>query len=281
MTREPCVAGKFYEEDFQKLEVQIKDCFYSDLGPGDLPIKRSNEKIRAVIVPHAGYDYSGPCATWAYKIIGESKFSDTYILIGPNHHDNVSSISFEDWKTPFGIVKTNKDLARKISEETGLKIGTTLQKDEHSNEVQLPFLQFVSKDRLKDLKIVSIMLSKDIKITEFANNLRKSIADETLIVSSDFTHYGRSYGYIPFEIDAQKNIKDMDLKSINFIKNNDLPGFIDYLEETQSTICGKIPIIVLMQTLKDYNASLEMFYTSTEISKDIKNSVSYASVIFK
>lgn len=285
MTRQASVAGSFYEADFNKLEQQIKDCFYSELGPGDLPTRRTENKIKAVIVPHAGYAYSGPCAAWAYKRIAESKFPDTYILIGPNHQGKGSSISIEDWKTPIGLIKNNKDLTREISEKTGIPINESNHASEHSIEVQLPFLQFASKDNLKNLKIIPITLSHDIKITEFANNLAKTInefnKEVVLIISSDFTHYGRNYGYIPFEEEPQKKIKEMDLKAIKAIKNNDLKGFLDHIEETQSTICGQIPIIVLMQTLKEYLAKLEMYYTSTQISDDLKNSVSYASITFK
>ncbi|MBR9676168.1 AmmeMemoRadiSam system protein B [Candidatus Woesearchaeota archaeon] len=286
MTRESVVAGAFYEDTFDKLTKQIEECFASKLGPGDLPTKRDeNKSLRAVVVPHAGYAYSGACAAWAYKKIGESKFSDTYIIIGPNHRDTGSAISIEDWKTPLGIVRNDKDLTRIISEKTKISIDDSKHASEHSIEVQLPFLQFVSKDRLTDLRIVPITLSHDIKISEFANNLREAIDESKkevmIILSTDFTHYGRNYGYIPFELDAQQKIKELDTKTISFIKENDVKGLINHLEETQSTVCGQIPVIVLMQTLKEYKTNLEMYYTSYEVSGDKKNSVSYASITFK
>ncbi|PLW79435.1 AmmeMemoRadiSam system protein B [Candidatus Woesearchaeota archaeon] len=284
MARQPIQAGRFYKEDFAKLETELKECFTGKLGPGDLPANRDeSKKIRAIIAPHAGYVYSGQCAAWAYQAIAESHFPKTYILLGPNHQGTGSSLSLEDWKTPFGIIKNNKDLTRKIHETTGLKIDESCHNNEHSIEVQLPFLQFISKDKMKELQIVPITISEDLKITEFANNLKKILEDEdaVIIVSSDFTHYGRAYGYIPFEGEPQKRIKEMDKKSIEYIKNNQLKELLDHIDETQSTICGIIPIIILMQTLKEYKATLEMFYTSAEISGDVKNSVSYASIIFK
>lgn len=285
MARQPTVAGTFYEEDFQKLEEQLKESFYSKLGPGDLPTKRTNNKIKAVIVPHAGYHYSGAAAAWAYKKIGESEFPDTYIILGPNHQGTGSAISLEDWKTPLGFVKTDKDLARSIQENTGIPINESSHKGEHSIEVQLPFLQFVSKDNLDKLRIVPITISQDIKITEFANNLRKTTNESkkktVIIVSSDFTHYGRNYGYIPFEEDPQSKIKEMDTKAIKYIKSNDVKSLLDHIEETQSTICGQIPIIILMQVLKEYAAELEIYYSSAEISGNEKNSVGYAAITFK
>ena len=286
MTRQPAVSGSFYEDDFNKLEEQIKKSFFSELGPGELQLKRNDKKkIRAVIVPHAGYIYSGSCAAWAYKEIAESKFPDTYILIGPNHQGTDSSLSIEDWKTPFGLIKNDKELTRKINEQTRLQVKDSCHENEHSIEVQLPFLQFASKDNLKNLRIVPITISHDIKITEFANNLRKAIKESNkeivIIISSDFTHFGSNYKYVPFESEPQKRIKEMDLKAIDYIKNNDLKSFLDHIEETQSTICGQIPIIILIQTLKEYAAKLEMYYSSAEISGNEKNSVSYASITFK
>ena len=67
--RRAVVAGQFYENDFQKLEKQIKDCFFLKQGPGDLPIKTRKGNIIGVIAPHAGYSFSGQCAAWAYKEI--------------------------------------------------------------------------------------------------------------------------------------------------------------------------------------------------------------------
>ncbi|MBD3204094.1 AmmeMemoRadiSam system protein B, partial [Candidatus Woesearchaeota archaeon] len=83
MVRNPVVDGQFYESDFSKLNFQIEESFKSKKGPGSLPVSRDEKKkIRGVIVPHAGYYFSGPCAAWAYKEIAETHFPKTYILLG-------------------------------------------------------------------------------------------------------------------------------------------------------------------------------------------------------
>ena len=115
MVREPSVSGQFYESSFDSLNKQIENCFHDKRGPGDLPVeKRSDQRISAVIVPHAGYMFSGACAAWAHKEIAESNFPDAFILLGPNHFGTGSGLSIGDWRTPLGLVKTHKDLIRVI-----------------------------------------------------------------------------------------------------------------------------------------------------------------------
>ena len=172
MARETAVAGQFYDSDFMKLDKQINDCYTSKFGPGDLPVKRTDKKIvRAVIVPHAGYFFSGACAAWAHKEIAESRFPHDFIILGPNNYSGKSALSAEDWKTPFGVVRTDKELVRQIKEATKIGIGEEAHMHEHSLEVQLPFLQFSNKDKMPNLRIVPIVLGYDMPFIEFGKKL--------------------------------------------------------------------------------------------------------------
>lgn len=288
MARQSKFSGSFYQAEFDELNKQIEECFLSKLGPGDLPISKREGKLKAIISPHAGYMYSGPCAAHCYKEIAESKFSDVYMIIGPNHQGLKSSVSLEDFKTPLGFVKNHKDLSMKISDECGIKIDERSHLDEHSLEVQVPFLQYVSKENLERLRIVPITISQDIDIVDFSRKLKKVICDFeknkkncTIIISSDFTHYGRNFGYIPFSSDIQRRIKEMDLKIIDMIKKKDMNNFLKVMDETNATICGELPIMILMNLFDDYKAKLLIYYTSYEITGDEKNSVSYAAMSFK
>ncbi len=280
--REPIATG-FYEDNFDALEKQIIECFKHKLGPGDLPIKKRDKKLKAVIVPHAGYSYSGPCAAWAYKEIAESQFPDTFILLGPTHTSSKSGISLEDWKTPFGIVKTDKDLAIKIKENTELEIDEETHIDEHSIEVQLPFLQFVNKDKLSNLKIVAIAIANDIDYRKLANDLKKITKDKKIvfIVSSDFTHYGPDYGYVPFSSDIKERLENLDKEAFNHIKNLNADGFADFINKSGATICGFMPILLLLEMLEKAKVEVLLYYTSAALTGDERNSVSYASITFR
>ena len=290
MVREPCVSGQFYADSFDALNKQIEECFYDKKGPGDLPIeKRSKKKVSAVIVPHAGYMFSGACAAWAYKEIAESKFPDAFLLLGTNHFGSGSGLSIGDWKTPLGIVKTDKDLVRGIKENTDLDITEHNHITEHSLEVQLPFLQFANKDMMHNLRIIPIAIGKDLGYELIAKQLHeyliKTKKDITIIVSSDFTHYGPSYRYVPFTSDIPKRLAKLDKDAIDLIKKYDALAFKNYVNKTRITICGFMPILLFLEMMKlreeKPKPHLLMYYTSGDVLHDYKNSVSYVSMVFK
>lgn len=284
MTREPAVAGQFYSDDKKELERQIEKCFLHNLGPGKLPSKIKKGFLKAIISPHAGYAYSGMCASHGYKAIAESETADIYLFLGNDHYGEGSSISLDDWKTPLGTVRTDKEFAKELSEKTGIFAGEDVQASEHSIEVQLPFLQCALGKDIEKTKIVCVMISGDINLIKFSKKLKEIIEKTkkriTLIVSSDFTHYGRGYGYAPFGIDEEK-LESLDKKAIELILAKDAKGFTDFIQKTKDTICGYHPILVLLNILGNEKGTLLKYYRSSAVSGDITNSVSYATITFK
>ncbi|TKJ17296.1 AmmeMemoRadiSam system protein B [Candidatus Woesearchaeota archaeon B3_Woes] len=286
MTRQSIVDGQFYESDSDKLNNQIESCFKNRFGPGSLPSKTRDKNIIGVVCPHAGYAFSGPCQAFSYKEIGESKLPDVYILFGLSHSGFNSCISTKDWETPFGIVKTDKELGEKLSEMSGLPIDEVAHQNEHSIEVQLPFLQFVNKNN--DFKILPIIISYDADLKKIAQYIKETL-DQTkktciLIASSDFTHYGLNYGFVPFSDNIKENMYKLDQGAIDFIEKLNSDKFLDYTEEKQATICGKHPIAALIETSKllgAKKAELLKYYTSGDILKDYNSAVGYASIIIK
>jgi len=274
--RIPFVNGQFYKNDFIELENQIKDCFLSKFGPNELPEKRT-KKILGIITPHAGYSYSGPCAAYSYKEIAESEFKK-YIILGVNHtgyHGNKLALSYDDWQTPFGSVKNSN---QKID---NLKADMKAHVFEHSIEVQLPFLQFVSKDKLKDLRILPITVS-EIDYDYCVKIAKEFPKDSILIISSDFTHYGPLYNYTPFSDNKRENIEKLDMEAINLILNFKTKEFLDYCKD--KTICGMYGIALGLEILKNMGATkarLLKYYTSGDVTKDYDNMVGYASIVFE
>jgi hypothetical protein len=285
MTREPAVAGEFYENTFEKLNKQIEDCFYSKFGPGDLPVKRTGKKIKGVIAPHAGYFFSGACGAWAYKEIAESVFPRAYLILGPNHYGLGSGLSIEDWKTPFGLVKVEKDMVLGIKEKTGLKIAEENHVAEHSLEVQLPFLQYANRDKLQDIRIIPLVIGRDLDYYETGKKLADFLKnkDIVVIISSDFTHYGPSYRYVPFSTDIPNRITALDNGAIEHIMKLDTNGFKEYVNKTGITICGYMPILIFLSIIEqsETKPNLLMHYTSGDVLGSYKNSVSYVSIVFK
>lgn len=272
--RHPIVAGQFYKST--GLDEQLKQCFLSKFGPGLLPAK-ANKKILGIISPHAGYMFSGPCAAFGYKELAESDPCDTYVLIGLSHSGYGTCISNEDWKTPLGIAKVDSEFQLNL----GLPIDEEAHSSEHSIEVQLPFLQHIKKD----YKIAPIIASPDVNYSTIAESILKA-AKKTkrsiqIIASSDFTHYGLNYGFMPFSDNIKENLYKLDNGAIAKILSLDAKGFLDYVKSTGATVCGQYPIAVLLAIAKNLGAkkaTLLKYYTSADIIGDYSSAVGYASI---
>jgi AmmeMemoRadiSam system protein B len=287
MTRKAIFAGQFYEKNEQALDKQITECFEGKNGPGALPLNKRSGNIKAIIAPHAGYIYSGPCAAWAYKEIAEAEYADVYIIIGPNHDGTGNAISMQGYETPFGVARVDQEFAKALMEKNDeLKENDEAHAQEHSVEVQIPFLQFATKDNIHGLKIVPIILN-NIDYAKLGLDLKETIIESgkkvVIIVSSDFTHYGHNYHYVPFGGDVKKNIYEMDGKFIESIKNLDADKFLGEIDAVQGTVCGAFPIAVLLKSLKNAKVELLHYYTSAELDEKstFKSSVSYAAMVFK
>lgn len=300
--REAVVSGSFYEHNQDSLNKQIEFCFKNKLGAGlDAlkPQKQHKEKIYSIIVPHAGYAFSGPCATHAYaellkNIKEDAKEEKTFIILGPNHtgqSESFFSLSLEDFETPLGIIKNNTDFSLALIKQDKFKIikkDETAHEQEHSIEVQLPFLQYC----LKKFKIVPIVCStqdyeKVISLSRIlVETIKKQKNPENFIIlaSSDLTHYGPNYGFVPFAFDKETKNKlyALDKGIIDQIIKLDSKSFFE--KAKKSTVCGLSPITIAIESSKLLGAKqvkLLKYYSSGDIIQDYENSVGYASLVIE
>ncbi|MDE1866545.1 MAG: AmmeMemoRadiSam system protein B, partial [Thaumarchaeota archaeon] len=191
--RTPAVAGMFYPKAQQELRSNIRECFLHNFGPGKLPPSTNDENIIGVIVPHAGYMYSGPIAANSYYAISSLR-PDLVIIIGPNHWGigcDIAAMKDGLWRTPLGDVEVDTHTAIEIN-----KISKNIELDffshtrDHSLEVQVPMLQEIYSHKFKILPIILIDQSYN-AAKEIGMAISKiSRGKKTMIVgSSDFTHY--------------------------------------------------------------------------------------------
>src|SRR4030042_4275250 len=147
MIRNPYVAGYFYPAAAAELRAAVARCVDKDAP---------KEEVVGLLVPHAGYEYSGAVAG---ATISRVKFKDTFIIMGPTHSglgEPFSVMVEGTWKMPRGAVEIDTELARKITAVSRyLKEDTEAHISEHAVEVQLPFLQYFKPD----VRIVPIILS--------------------------------------------------------------------------------------------------------------------------
>lgn len=185
LIREPVVAGKFYPSSEDKLKDMIDN--FLKRAPGN----NGKREILGLIVPHAGYIYSGQVAACGYKSI-KNKDYETVILIGPSHRVPFNGVSVWKkgyWETPLGRLEVDSELAEKLIEYNhNIKFFKTAHKKEHSIEVQLPFLQMV----LDDFKILPIVTGTTGKPDSLLSEaLLNSVGDKKILViaSTDMSHY--------------------------------------------------------------------------------------------
>ncbi len=292
--RKAIVAGQFYEKNKDELLKQIKSCFNHKLGKklSKRIAKKNKSSFIGLISPHAGYVYSGPCASHGFAFMLKTYLPETIILIGPNHTGNAQaefSLSLEDFETPLGTIKNSKEIGKKLIKASNgiIQNDEIAHRYEHSLEVQLPFLQYIYQLAKKNLKIVPIVIStqdydKCIDVAHLLSAIIKKDSNIGLIASSDFTHYGPNYGFMPFlyNKETKKNLHDLDNKAISEILNLNPDAF--FQKAIKTTICGFAPVVVLTEVsrLLKKQAKLLKYYASGDISNDYSSAVGYASIAF-
>ena len=280
MTRQPAVAGTFYEADAEGLREAIDDCFLGPFGPGSRPEPASTvtRNIVGLVCPHAGYRFSGCAAAAAYFELARDGLPETAVLIGPNHRgigSPAAIMSSGTWRTPLGNVEIDSETARAILRGSDLlQEDETAHLPEHSLEVQLPFLQYLGGGT----KIVPILLS--ILAWEnagsYTENLGRAISEAlqgknaVVIASTDLTHY-----------EPKEFAERQDRMAIEAIEALRYRSLLDVVARRGISMCGAVPTavaIVACSGLGARKASLLTYYTSGDIVGDTSQVVGYGAL---
>ncbi|OGL39661.1 MAG: hypothetical protein A3C43_03235 [Candidatus Schekmanbacteria bacterium RIFCSPHIGHO2_02_FULL_38_11] len=274
--QEPVISGSWYPADKEGLKREI-NLFLDSTEP-----EKIDGDIVALIEPHAGYSYSGKGAAFGYKAI-KGKNYKRVIMLAPSHYawfNGVAVLDATHYRTPLGLISIDTDVCKKLLQEPYFKTVPEAYKKEHSIEIQLPFIQ----QSLKDVSLVPLLVGEvnGDEYRKIASSIKKFIDKETLVIaSSDFTHYGFNFGYIPFKKNIRKNLKKLDSGAVEKILKIDSEGFIKYVDKTGITICGRKPIAILLEILpKNINARLISYYTSGDLIGNYSTSVSYVTMAF-
>ncbi|MBE6488909.1 MAG: MEMO1 family protein [Methanosphaera stadtmanae] len=280
MIREPCVAGMFYPGDFNSL-LDIIDDLFSRVG--DVEINESTRCISSVVVPHAGYVYSGLTASYAFKQLLYDRLPETIVIIGPNHTGigrEISVSTSNKWNTPLGDVDVDVEFCEELDKvDFNVTLDESAHIREHSIEVELPFLQYIANVNNSNFKIVPIIIGK--QELKLCKNLAKSIYDVQnklnrdciVIASTDLTHYEDSETAEYLDKKVINSIEDMDSKQL-------IMDIIDY----DISMCGYGPTITAItyaQLMNAYNSKCLRYSNSGQVSGDYDSVVGYTSAIIK
>ncbi len=226
----PAAAGRFYPADADELKKKIKDYLFSAKSGIELILNP-----KAIIAPHAGYDYSGLVAATAYGAI-KGKEIDTVVIICNSHTDYFSGVAIDKsdaWETPLGSIPVDHNMAaRLIGSSDLIKFNSEVHTSDHTLEVQLPFLQTVLQDGFKIVPIVFGNTGDDAYLelaAALANNLEEN---DLIVVSTDLSHY-------PGYADA----KAVDKFTLENIKRNDIKALEEYIKATESKRIANLQIL--------------------------------------
>jgi MEMO1 family protein len=272
--RPPAVAGQFYEADGANLARQLEGCFLSDRGPGELPARQrtSTRRIRAAVVPHAGYEYSGPIAALAYRAIAGERPPESVLILGVDHHgvSQGAALSARDWTTPLGPTACDRDLVAALN-HSPLAVDEAAHAREYSIEVQLPFLEYV----LPRPKFVALEIAFDsfANLERIAQVVRAAVAsrDVLLVASTDFSHY------LPVE-----TARLLDSHAIEAILARDARRLYDTVGWEEISMCGIAPTTVLLAALagESLTARLLRWGHSGEVVP-MRDVVAYAALLLE
>ena len=266
--RPPAVAGRFYPDDPAKMNAMLDDMLAGEAA---------QEPCRACMVPHAGWQFSGQLAADVFKRIPLPK---RIIIIGPKHTQNGSEWAVaphHQWLLPGLNLQSDYELADRLASAIdGLEMDSAAHHAEHGIEVELPIIARLSPES----KVVGIAVSGGNldRCEKFAEGLASVVRglDELplLVISSDMNHYA-----------SEDENRRLDKMALDALDQLDEDALFDICRKNQISMCGMIPAVIVLKTLKKLGGVHQSrrvgYATSAEVSGDTSRVVGYAGRIFQ
>ncbi len=267
MIRQPAVAGSFYPAERSQLSAQIDEL---------LDINGITQPVKGLIVPHAGYVYSGRVAGEVFAL---ADIPRQVILLGPNHHgvgENIAVSGAEAWQTPLGAVTVAQRLRDKLTAAIPtMKVDDLAHHREHSLEVMVPFLQ-KRRPRVEIVPIALGHLSRD-ECLELGRDIAQVVTewDEEvlLLASTDMNHFATA-----------EESQQLDFMAITAMTSFDHRALYQVVRDNGISMCGVLPTVVVMAAAHDLGAAecqLVDYAHSGQVNGDYSRVVGYAGLILK
>ena len=255
------LAGMFYPGDAEELRALLDALFSSTVTSVTSPY--------GVLVPHAGYIYSGRCAACAYAKIPET-FSGTFVVIGPSHAGCMTATADLIWETPLGPVLPDESLAAALTAAGIPNRPDLLRVQENSLEVQMPFIRY----RFPQAKVVPVLLGGQ-SLSE-VRRVAAALSQAVDAVNADVGIIASDSHYVPAAV-AERD----DLTVLAAAAKLDVQAFYEKLIEVKPSMCGYGCIAVLMLAglqLGAREANVIMYQTSGDATGDNREVVGYAAM---
>jgi len=274
MIRPPAVAGTFYPREPRELLSRVQQFLLEGRDQSSTQAKAS--PVIACLVPHAGYVYSGRVAGAVYAHIQIPKH---VIILGPRHRPGGANFAINcegEWETPLGRAKIDSEFARALMAACPLLVEDEVaHKREHSLEVQLPFLQAISKDfQFVPIAIGTLKFDDLTQLGHAISQVISKSAEPVLVIaSSDLNHY---------ESETITHVKDH--LAINQLHALNPRGLHETVQREDISMCGCGPAVATLTAAQDLGATraeLLRYATSADILGDRDEVVGYAGMIFR
>ena len=292
-------AGSWYEAQESALD-EVLTKYLSDAS-SDSTDEEHTGRVRGLVAPHAGYAYSGPTAAYAYRalvhVLQTQQDVSTILVLHPSHYvylDGCAVSGASIIETPLGNISVDQELQKEILKSPKFTTMTkSTDEQEHSGELQYPYIAKACKDASRTCSILPIMVGSlnEAQTKSFGTLLAHIVARPNIVtvVSSDFCHWGSRFQYTPFDSqpDIFSKIKDMDWTGMTHIEMQEPGAFAKYLQHTSNTICGRHPIGVWLHAVKHnkdssvetLNVKFVRYAQSSQVRSKSDSSVSYASAV--
>lgn len=276
-TRQPAVAGQFYPASAD----EIKNKINGFLDEVELPVGLADKKIKAIMVSHAGYDYSGQVAANSFSLLKGKNFK-TVIIVGNSHtsyFDGIAIDANDNWQTPLARVEVDKDLANKLiaAGSGSIKYDGKAHERDHILEVEIPWLQTVLKP---GFKILPVLFGNKTDYQTLSKALDTEWRDDyLLVISTDMSHYPSYDDANTIDQQTLKEIKQGNIAGLDeHIKKIEKSGYKD----EQTLLCGIDAVKIGMELANKFNWGAEIlkYLNSGDTSRHKTGVVGYGAAAF-
>ena len=281
MTLESSIAGSWYPDTASGIRALAGDWERSLDKEIAQPLQRPN----VLILPHAGWTYSGETAWSVVRMVKGADFKRVVVL-APSHRawieNRLVAPEADSVATPLGRIEIDRDWLDSLSLVAPVAKNDGVHRGEHAAQIEYPLLQLALDCPFKIVPLIMGGFGAD-QMGMCARGLARLMDAETLlVVSSDFTHYGNDFSYAPFGTDGGEDVREkvaaLDAEALSLISKRDADGFAAFIKRTGATICGHVPIEMALRAFPaGSSVSLVRYAASGDQDRDFRRFVCYAA----
>ena len=285
MTLESSIAGSWYPGNAREIR-GLAEKWEARIG-GEKSAPAIPGKPNVLLMPHAGWAYSGEIAWRTARLVRGAKYRRVVVL-APSHRawieNRLVAPEAEAVSTPLGKITVDKEWLDRLALMAPVARNNRIHAAEHSAQIEYPLLQLALEEGFTLVPLVMGTFGRD-QMAMCARALARLMDDTTLlVVSSDFTHYGADFSYAPYGTsggeDVRAKVASVDGEAFSFMSACDADGFAAYVGKTGATICGHVPIELALRAFPGKPPLMRLAYaTSSDADRDFSRFVCYTAAV--